>query len=113
MNLTAHMQAMLYASTAHVTQETAQALNAALKRKRGALWHSLTFIPFMDTGWAFYVSGDQVAAARESNQPELAALLALALAQGADWLRLDACAPELEGLPTFEWHGAETDHTPA
>jgi hypothetical protein len=38
-----------------------------------------------------------------SQHPELAALIELAKSNGAELLKLDRDAPQIEGLASFEW----------
>jgi len=91
------IEKMLVISTAHVTKETATALD-----RRGATMGGLLSYPHGEYGWMFYIA--YVEKVDEDIVPdELMAAARYAQGLGCTWLLLDRDAGAIADLPTWEW----------
>jgi hypothetical protein len=85
---------MLVLSTAHITQETAEAMEA----------RDLPFTCFANE-YGFVVSAKnfETETFKPSIPEDLAKVQEYALANGCTYIMLDRDAPQVDGLPVFDW----------
>ena len=87
----------LVASTGHITCHDKEVLEDGLKELILLSW---------EYGWIIYLDEDWIDENLiESNRlsMDFVNLMALALKEGCQWLRLDCDGPTYENLPTHEW----------
>ena len=98
LNLAPVMFEILELSNAHIPEHTARAIDG------GYMPEGIMLISVHDTGWMFYMADPLPRTTlRLQGHGELAALLALAEKHGCYYLKLDADAQVVDGLPIFDW----------
>jgi len=96
------IQHILVVSTAHISQEESEQLNAILE---STISYS---IYGMNYGWLIYVPRLDMWSELEVyttfvDMSNILTLLRFAAEQHCEWLRLDSDGPELKGFPIFDW----------
>ena len=100
----AAMAPMLEASTAHISEATNAWIIARTEVPQFDWPDELRLIIYpKESGWFILVPQDDPEEALEGVPEDLANLIRFAAGHGARWLMLDADAPVIEGLPTFDW----------
>ena len=102
--MTAHydIAKILTISTAHITEETSDALNRDPHENN----LGLSVYNKSDYGWFIYISEmEKESLQREdTNMPaDLKACFELAIKNDCEWLCLDCDGPEYDELPTYDW----------
>ncbi|MCR9254745.1 MAG: hypothetical protein NXI16_01465 [Alphaproteobacteria bacterium] len=91
------LRPFLDCSTSHISPDTAD----ALEQEANGIEATMNASPVMagPHGYFVHVSGLSFTPTPD----DLKAVLDFAKAQGADYVLFDSEAPEIEGLPTYEW----------
>lgn len=84
---------VLAASTAHITQRTAEQLE----------YNALPVVAYDKNGYGWFILCVGFGDWEESIPEDLLQIMKFAGANGCDWLSLDAYAPIIEGLKTYDW----------
>lgn len=92
---------MVDISTGHIPKHTADALGEeSVKPESAELYDVLSYVHYHEYGWIIHCSNEEHI---EGKHPELANLIRLARANGAQHLKLDCDGIKIAGLPSFEW----------
>lgn len=104
-SLSRFIVAILNLATSHIPHHTAKALGEKDSQDKPALWDTLSYLHFHEYGWLIHCNLGHVEEI-QSEHPELANLMRMALSTGAEYLKLDCDAMSCEKLPQFEWPAA-------
>ena len=84
---------VLAASTAHIKQRTAEQLE----------YNAFPVVAYDKNGYGWFILCVEFDDWKEDVPEDLFQLMKFAEANGCDWLNLDADAPIIEGLKTYDW----------